>query len=191
MRAVRLYHTTTIKRADNIMRNGFYDGEAFNRRLFGTYPKRRARPKLILTHQGGIFFRYPPAVWFSSVPLIDDELFDYNGYFKCDAEQQRFIAIDVRLPIRGIQSSTRDKTWSGTQYWGPASIWNKFPRTRIELDDIIKLRLASDPKLRPMSEWLERKRRDPDDPYGDPFHNRVRKILAEQREIIWHRRRGR
>jgi hypothetical protein len=183
MRAVRLYHTTTIESADSIMRNGFYDGAALFIRLLGRYPKGRARPKLILTSSGKICFRYPPAVWFSSVPLIDDDLFDYNGYFKCDAEQQKFIAIDVHLPIRGIQSSARDKTWSGTQFWGPASIWNKFPRTRIELDDVIKLRLTSEPKkLQPMGQRLEQERRDPDDPYGDPFHNRVRKILASIQE---------
>jgi hypothetical protein len=159
------------------MRNGFYDGEAQNRRLLGRYPKGRARPKLILNYRGKILFRYPPAVWFSSVPLIDDALFDDNWYFNRDAEQQRFIAIDARLPIRGIQSSKRDKTWSGTQYWGPASIWNKFPRTRVELDDIVRLRLATDPKLRAyVGQGVER--RDPDDPYGDPFHNRVKRILA-------------
>jgi hypothetical protein len=177
---VRLYHTTTHNRADSIMHNGFYDGTAWNSYLLGTYPNRRAvRPKLMLTCQGEIYFRYPPAAWFSDLPLINDALFDDNGYFNGDAERQSFIAIDVRLPIRGIRSSRRDKTWPGIQYWGPASIWNQFPRTRIELDDIVRLRLASDPKLRSSIRPLIMRydRLDPDDPYGLPFHRRVKRIL--------------
>jgi hypothetical protein len=180
MRGVRLYHTTSHERADNIMRVGFYDNVAsYAGPLLGTYRKgSRGRPKLFLdARHGEILFHYPPAVWFSSVPLIDDVLFDANGYFNYDPGQQAFIAIDVaRLPIRGIRSSNRDKTWSGTQYWGPASIWNRFPRTRIERDDIIRLRLL-DPELRSFVRQCV-DRRDPDDPYGDPFHNHVKEILG-------------
>jgi hypothetical protein len=78
---------------------------------------------------------YTPRVWFS-----DDD----TGSFGFDAERLAFIAIDVRLPFRGIQSvsNAKDRTWPYTEYWGPASIWNEFSRTRLQLDDIIKLRLS-------------------------------------------------
>jgi hypothetical protein len=35
-------------------------------------------------------------------------------------------------------------TWPGTQYWAKAAVWNQFPRSRLSLDDVIRLRL--DPK---------------------------------------------
>jgi hypothetical protein len=152
MNTVRLYHTTTADRADSIMVNGFRDNATVNKRLFsGT-------------------ITYAPGVRFSDVPALDDELFDGIGLFSFDAERQTFIAVDVRLPVHGIQSSAEDSTWPGIQYWGPASIWNRFPRIRFQLDDIIKLRLSAFPEMR---EWI--KQCDP----GIEFHARVKKILAE------------
>jgi hypothetical protein len=159
----RLYHTTIANRADSIMRNGFADNATVNKRLFsGTTV-------------------YTPRVWFSDVPAVDDELFDGVGLFNFNAEKQAFIAVDLCLPVRGIESSACDSTWPGTQYWAPASIWNRFPRTRLQLDDIIRLRLASDPKLRPMRQWIA-EGEDPR-PYGTAFHARVKKILAARNPL--------
>jgi hypothetical protein len=157
-KTVRLYHTTTADRADSIMIRGFRDCATVNKRLSGE-------------------IAYPPGVWFSDVPAIDDELFDGIGLFNFDAERQVFIAVDVCLALHdGIQSSAQDYTWPGTQYWGPASIWNRFQRTRMPLDDIIRLRLASDPKLQPIRRWIA-EGADPR-PYSTEFHSRVKKILA-------------
>src|SRR5262245_40892536 len=74
-------------------------------------------------------FRYPPGVFFGTVPALDDELFDGIGLFNFDAEQQAFIAIDVTLPLPFVRSWD-DETWPGIQYWGKAVMWNEFPRTR-------------------------------------------------------------
>ena len=153
----RLYHTTTIDRADSIMLHGFRDNATVNKRLFsGTTT-------------------YAPGVWFGDVPALDDELFDGVGLFNFDAERQAFIAVDLSLPVRGIQSSACDDTWPGTQYWAPASVWNRFPRTRFQLDDIIKLRLSAKPALIQMKKWIEEC--DPR-PYGTEFHARVKRLLA-------------
>jgi hypothetical protein len=159
---IRLFHTTHVDYIDRIMRDGFRD----NATVTGVT----------------ILRNFSPRVWFADVPVIDDKLFDAVGMFNFDAERQAFIAVDICLPVPGIQLIAVDDTWPGIQYWGPASIWNGFPRKRIELDDIIKLRLASDPKLRPMREWIAR-RPDPDDPYGTSFHQRVEKILMKHPEL--------
>jgi hypothetical protein len=147
----RLYHTTTVDRAGSIMLDGFRDSATVNKRLFsGTTV-------------------YKPGVWFGDVPAIDDELFDGVGLFNFDAERQAFIAVDLRLPVRGILSSACDSTWPGTQYWAPASIWNRFPRKRFDLDDIIRLRLPAFPKMR---EWVDYER-----DYGTEFFARVKRLL--------------
>jgi hypothetical protein len=159
-RAARLYHTTTDDRADNIMLNGFRDNATANKRFIGT-------------------FVYAPGVWFGDVPAIDDELFDGIGLFNFDAERQTFIAVDVQLPFRGIRSSAQDTTWPGTQYWGKAATWNQFPRTRVSLDDAIRLRLMRE-KLSfaaDIARWV--KEQDPR-PYGTEFHARVKRILGER-----------
>lgn len=155
---MRLYHTTTGENADSIMVNGFRDKATVNKRLFS---------------QATV---YPPGVWFGDVPAIDDELFDGIGLFNFDAERQAFIAVDVYQPLRGIKSSAVDTTWPGTQYWASASIWNDFPRVRLQLDDVIRLRFSAEPALvSEMKEWIARPR-----PYGTEFHARVKRILSEQ-----------
>jgi hypothetical protein len=166
---IRLYHTTTADRADSIMLNGFRDNTTVNKRIFsGTTV-------------------YPPGVWFGDMPALDDELFDGIGLFNFDAERQTFVAVDVCLPafvadgdplsFYGIQSSAQDSTWPGTQYWGPASTWNSFPRMRFELDDMIRLRLEKrwDDATK-LKRWI--KEQDPR-PYGTQFHARVKRVLAE------------
>jgi hypothetical protein len=107
-----LYHTTTAVNADSIMAGGFRDHSTRNERFTGTY-------------------LYGPGVWFGDVPAIDDELFDGVGLFDFDAEQQVFISIRVPLPHPDVISSDADTTWSGTQYWAKAAVWNQFPRSRI------------------------------------------------------------
>ncbi len=178
---IRLYHTTGADATDSIMRNGFRDNATMIRRLPTTTEY------------------YTPRVWFSDVPLLDDDLFDAPAGNR--AELQNFIAVDVRLPVRGIQSSADADsvetvnadgtisgilhrhvvTWPCTQYWGPARIWNRFPRTRLQLDDIIRLRLAAEPAL------IRKIKRRFKKPYPYPtcfharvFHARVKKILVEQ-----------
>jgi hypothetical protein len=143
------------ERADSIMRDGFRDKATVNKRLFsGTTT-------------------YPPGVWFGDVPAIDDELFDGIGLFNFDAERQTFIAVDVPVGADdGIQSSACDSSWPGTQYWGPASIWNRFPRTRFHLDDIIRLRLPDFPEMR---NWVNRER-----DYATEFYARVKRVLADR-----------
>jgi hypothetical protein len=157
-RLSRLYHTTTVDRAQSIMIHGFRDNVTVNKRLFsGTTV-------------------YPPGVWFGNLPILDDELFDGVGLFDFDAEQQVFIAADLPLPTSGIESSTCDSTWPGIQYWGPASIWNRFPKKFLSLDEAIKLRFR-DPKLRRnMSGWIEEYGEERG--YNDAFVARVKRALA-------------
>jgi hypothetical protein len=169
---IRLYHTTTADRADSIMADGFRDNATVNRRL---------------TQE----IHYPPGVFFGDVPALDDELFDGVGLFNFDAEKQAFIAVDVRLPARRVQELTGltiikgDGTWPGVQYWAKAATWNEFPRVRLQLDDVIKLRLSAKPPLTTrmrgslstnMRRWI--KEQDPR-PYGTEFHARVKRILME------------
>jgi hypothetical protein len=156
---MRLYHTTTIAKADVIMAEGFLDHATLNKRLTATY-------------------RYDPGVWFSDVPAIDDELFDGVGLFDFDAERQAFIAVDLDLPCADIVSSDCDGTWPGTQYRGKAAVWNRFPRTRLTLDEIIRLRLnAMDSSARrDIKEWAAKNRK-----YGVEFATRVRTAIAETR----------
>ena len=157
--AMRLYHTSTADRADNIMINGFRDNATVNKRLFsGTT-------------------LYAPGVWFGNIPALDDELFDGIGLFDFDAEKQAFIGVDVRQPLRGIKSSAVNQTWPGTQYWGPASVWNKFPKVRLQLDDVLRLRLSARRDIIPkMKEWIAKS--DPRQ-YHTEFHARVKRILSE------------
>ncbi len=183
MKAIRLFHTTTVDRADSIMRNGFRDNATKIKRLPTT---------TILTAE----YYYTPRVWFGDVPVLDDELFDGPLFVNNFAERQTFIAVAVRLPVRGIQSSADADavetvnadgtirgilhghvvTWPGTQYWGPARIWNRFPRTRLQLDDIIRLRLAAEPAL--IGKIKRRFKKSSWD--LTPFQARVKKILVEQ-----------
>jgi hypothetical protein len=136
---------------------------------------------------------YTPRVWVGSFPAIYHKLFDVL-YDADKAETQTFIAIDVPLPVRGIASSADTQhvveianahgftdgiiakdiaTWPATQFWGPAKIWNRYPRTRLELDDIIKLRLAADLAL--MRKLRERFKQA--EMFDDAFEIRVAKIL--------------
>jgi len=162
-RKIRLYHATTVDRADSIMLNGFRDHATVRRMFSGTTI-------------------FPPGVWFGDVPALDDELFDGIGLFGFDAERQTFIAVDVCLPLRGIRSSAMDDTWPGTQYWGLASIWNQFPRTRFDLDEIIELRFSMEPTLIPkMREWIAEQ--DPR-PYNTEFHARVKKLLEATAAVL-------
>jgi hypothetical protein len=156
MSAIKLlYHTTTADRADNIMACGFRDYATVNKRLTATH-------------------RYEPGVWFGDVPALDDDLFDGVGLFNFDAERQAFIAVNLYSlpyanPYAGIQSSSVDTTWPGTQFWAKAAVWNRFPRKRVSLDEVIRLRLAS-ADVRMIKKWL---RRD----YGVAFADRVRKSI--------------
>ncbi len=164
---IRLYHTTTADRADSIMRDGFRDNATVNRYFVG-------------------IIVYPPGVWFSDVPALDDELFDRIGLFRHCAEDQTFIAVDLpafisddseQLSFYGIQSTARDGTWPGTQYWAAARVWNEFPRTRLQLDDMIRLRLSAKPALtRKMGKWI--KEHGPRS-HSTEFYDRVKRILAE------------
>lgn len=162
---IRLYHTTTADSADRIMCDGFRDNATMNRYFVGINV-------------------CPPGVWFSDVPALDDELFDHIGLFSHCAEDQTFIAVDLpdyinnnNLSYYGIQSTARDNTWPGTQYWAAARVWNEFPRTRLQLDDMIKLRLSARPALRrKIGKWI--KEREPR-PYSTGFYDRVKRILAD------------
>jgi hypothetical protein len=151
---MKLYHTTTLDKADSIMAVGFRDHATVNRRLTATYT-------------------YEPGVWFGDLPAIDDEWFDGIGLFNFDAERQAFVAVDAQFPYPGVRSSSEDSTWPGTQYWTKASVWNQFPRTRLSLDEVIRLRLTRDPMhCQMVNEW-ERGKRD----YNVEFMARVRKVL--------------
>jgi hypothetical protein len=130
---MRLFHTTTTEKAASIMCSGFRDNATVNPRL---------------THTRF----YEAGVWFGDIPALDDELFDGIGLFDFDAERQAFIAVDVpfeemkKLLETGslsILPKEHDPTWPGDQFWAKAEVWNSFPRLRIDLDDIIRLRLTS------------------------------------------------
>jgi hypothetical protein len=154
----RLYHTTTIDKANSIMMIGFRDHATINKRLTAKYS-------------------YEPGVWFGDVPVLDDEWFDGVGLFNFDAERQAFIAVDVpHLPYAGMSFSRADSTWPGTQYWAKANVWNQFPRFLLSLDEAIKVRLSlMSPKyIRSIKEWA----RDRDRDYGVAFADRVRKALG-------------
>jgi len=159
-----LFHTTKPDRADSIMAGGFRDSATVNKRLTATY-------------------RYGPGVWFGDVPPLDDELFDGIGLFNFDAERQAFIAVTipviVRWPCEGVQSSAADSTWPGTQYWAKAAIWNQFPKSRLSLDDVIRLRLADDKAKKQMRQWLKRDREYGGRGYGEEFAARVKRVLEE------------
>ena len=159
---IRLYHTTTSDKADSIMANGFRDHGTVNKRLTVKY-------------------LYEPGVWLGDVPALDDELFDGVGLFGFDAEKQAFIAITIpaiyRWPCEGVQSFAADATWPGTQYWAKAAVWNQFPRTRMSLDDIVGLRLASaDPA------FVNMVRKYATRDYSVVFAARVRRALDELRQ---------
>jgi hypothetical protein len=149
MKTTRFYHHTwSAERAESIMRDGF---------------KNRATTINVMPSPS-LF--YSPRVWFGKVPVIAHEFFE-NVYGKDLAEEQAYIAIDVPMPVRGIKSSDNpkdaaetlnedgsmdgimsfDHAWPCVQYWTRAEILNKFPRTRLQLDDIIKLRLTTNPML--------------------------------------------
>ena len=153
---VRLYHTTKATVVDCIMANGFRDTATVNPRLTRT-------------------LRYPPGVFFGTVPALDDELFDGIGLFDFDAEQQAFIAIDACLPMVPDVYSWDDDTWPGIQYWGKAVMWNQFPRTRLTLDDVIRLRIEKPWFAASLKRWVQEAgdRRE----YGTEFHARVKRIL--------------
>jgi hypothetical protein len=124
----RLYHTTLADRADSIMREGFRD-------------HRSVRP----TFAGCL--KYPPGVWLGNIPALDDELFDALGLFDLDAERQDFIAVDVPpfpyvFARNEVLSIDDDAIWPGCQWWGPAAVWNCFPRAHLSLDEAIDARLA-------------------------------------------------
>ena len=139
------------------MANGFRDTATVNPRLTRT-------------------LRYPPGVFFGTVPALDDELFDGIGLFDFDAEQQAFIAIDACLPMVPDVYSWDDDTWPGIQYWGKAVMWNQFPRTRLTLDDVIRLRIEKRSFAAKLKRWVKEAgdRRE----YGTEFHARVKRILG-------------
>jgi hypothetical protein len=153
---VCLYHTTKATVADHIMTDGFRGAATVNTRFTRT-------------------LRYPPGVFFGTVPALDDELFDGIGLFDFDAEQQAFIAIDACLPMLPDVYSWDDDTWPGTQYWGKAAMWNQFPRTRLTLDDAIRLRIEKPWFAASLKRWVQEAgdRRE----YGTEFHARVKRIL--------------
>ena len=144
----RLYHTTTADCADAIMAEGFRDHA---------------------TELGRSTIVYTPRVWFAPMLTISHAWFDASMMWADEIyEVQTFITIDVPLPFpRSICSSEdpdqivevptdgavvagilrSDCAWPCTQFWGPADIWNKFPRTLLKLDDAIRLRLAAEPRL--------------------------------------------
>jgi hypothetical protein len=180
MKRQRLYHTTRAERADAIMRDGFRDNA----------------PKLVCP-----VITYTPRVWFAPVPAISHVWFDAGMMWPNDIyETQTFITIDVPLPLpRGICSSEdpdqivevandgdvvagivrSDIGWPCVQYWGPAEIWNKFPRKRLELDDVIRLRLAAEPAL---VRKIEQKLMMAND-YLDDFQVLLGKILIENFQV--------
>lgn len=146
----RLYHTTAANRAGIIMAEGFRD-----------YATKLRRPAIT----------YTPRVWFAPVPAISHSWFDAGMMWADDIyEVQNFITVDVPLPFpRSVYSSEdpdqivededategavvtgilrSDCAWPCTQFWGPADIWNKFPRTLLKLDDAIRLRLTTERRL--------------------------------------------
>ena len=150
----------------------------------------------------------PPRVWLGAMPPLDHFMFDSSLLWGGTALAiQNFIAVDVPLPVCGIKSSANAQdaveivnadgsidgihpldieTWPCTQFWGPARIWNAFPRTRLSLDDVIRVRLAADPALvRKIRRWF---RENADDLLADQryrrkgdfyFDDRLSRILAE------------
>jgi len=103
--------------------------------------------------------------------------FDGIGLFGFDAERQAFIAIDVSLPLLGVRSWSDDTTWPGTQFWGKAAIWNKFPRTHVSLDDVIRLRLR---EMKPSFAANVRRWAKEDRDYATEFQARVKRVLEDQ-----------
>jgi hypothetical protein len=168
IKTIRLYHTTTVDRADSIMAEGFRDNATERKRMFS--------PTI----------QYTPRVWFGDIPALDDELFDGIGLFDFDAEKQTFIAVDVPPSVIGknIKASSVDSTWPGVQFWESAVVWNRFPRTRLELNDIIRLRVTlamtdnmasrHSGRIHHLRGWVEADRG-----YKMEFVERVRRILNE------------
>jgi len=150
---MRLYHTTTVENANSIMREGFRDNATKNTRLTRT-------------------ISYPPGVFFGDTPVLDDELFDGVGLFDFDAERQIFIAVKTR-GIAGIETIV-DSTWTGTQYWGKAEIWNKLPRQLLSLNEAIKIRLnmMTQQEIRNLKRFI-REERD----YNVEFVKRVKGFI--------------
>jgi hypothetical protein len=176
MKTTRFFHHTfSAKRAESIMQDGFKN----NATSINIMPT----PSLF----------YTPRVWFGNAPVIAHELFD-NVYGRDLAEEQAFIAVDVPFPVRGIKSSANaedaaetvnadgstegigsfDHLWPCTQFWARAEIWNRFPRTRLQLDDVIKLRLTTNPTL--IGKLKQRLRQDED---FYEFEIRLAKILIK------------
>lgn len=156
---VTLYHATTADNVNIIMAKGFCDYATVHQR-------------------GPVTYCYWPGVWLGDVPVLDDELFDNVGLFGSVAENQTFIAIEFCLACPEVLvRNYGDHTWPGTQYWGEASVWNQFPRARIALDEIIRLRLAG---MR--ADDIETIRKHLDRPYDSAnrsaFTQRVRNALA-------------
>ena len=69
-------------------------------------------------------------------------------------------------------SGSEDTTWPGTQYWAKAEIWNRYPRIRLSLDDVVQMRVAAMTRSK-MKTWKKHCDRD----YDVVFANRVRKAI--------------
>jgi hypothetical protein len=162
---VKLFHTTSLDRIGDIMRGGFLDNPT---RFGGDMSIMRLQDgDGFYNNTGQIIGRYyTPRVWLGDLPIIDHKLFD--DVWGDSAIFQTFITIDMPLPVLGIKSSANAedaavsvnargfvngilpqdiKTWPTQQFWGRAAIWNRYPRTRISLDDAVKFRLMGDPAL--------------------------------------------
>jgi hypothetical protein len=58
-------------------------------------------------------------------------------------------------------------------------MWNKFPKARLSLDDVIELRIMEKPSL---AADLKRWTKDPCS-YGTEFHARVKRIILSAEKI--------
>lgn len=168
---MRLFHTTTRANADSIMAVGFRDHATES--YYSPHPPHCFRSQARLINKGSEkVLVYPPGVWLSDVPSIAP----FEGF---KSNVQAVIAVDVCLHLRGIRRSKVDTSWPGTQYWGPAAIWNRFPRVRLHIDDVIRLRVSAMPALAVLALWTDECNRDRMDDDHE-FHVRFERILRER-----------
>jgi hypothetical protein len=165
-----LWHTTTAENAGLIQLHGFKDAKAVRRQLSHTFDYGSS------------------GTWVSTMPALDDDLFDGFGAFDFDAMKQAFIRITVPSGHNLQGEHWVDESWrAGQQYLCAAEDLNKLECAQVSLGEVVRYRITNDPSisLKDLERWLGERLAEG---YGAEFALLVQSTLSQVQSIAGKRK---